>query len=272
VLQTDAAINPGNSGGPLLNLRGEVIGINTAILSNGASAGNVGVGFAVPIDTVRELLPELRTGTITRGRIGVQITPVTKELAGPLGLSAARGALVRMADRDGPAAAAGIAAGDVIVSFNGKPIEKSQDLSAAVLRTKPGTKVPVEVIRGGKRQTLTVTVAALESEADEQTPQARDASERRFGIALSDLTPELRKQLSIPAGRVGAVVTEVMQGGAAARAGMRPGDVILAVARKPVTTAEEAVAALRAVAEKDVALVLVLRDGQEVFITIPGQS
>ena len=172
VLQTDAAINPGNSGGPLLNLRGEVIGINTAILSRGPVAGNVGVGFAVPIDTVRELLPELRKGTITRGRIGVQVTSVTKALAKPLGLDAPRGALVRMVERGGPAAAAGLAAGDVIVSFNGKPIEESDDLSAAVSRTKPGTSVPVEAVRGGKRQTFTVAVGALESDPERQARTA----------------------------------------------------------------------------------------------------
>ena len=269
VLQTDAAINPGNSGGPLLNIRGEVIGINTAILSGGPAGGNVGVGFAVPIDSVRELLPELRTGTITRGRIGVQVTPVTKALAKPLGLDAPHGALVRMVERDGPAAAAGMAAGDVIVSFNGKPIEKSDELSAAVTRTKPGTKVPVEVVRAGRRQTVTVTVGALESDPERQGQDAGD--ERRFGIALGDLTPELRSRLNLPEGRTGALVTNVVRGGAAARAGIRPGDVILEINRKPVNNAAAAVAAFRATAEKDVALALVWREGQEVFITIPGE-
>jgi serine protease Do len=268
VLQTDAAINPGNSGGPLLNIRGEVIGINTAILTGGSS-GNVGVGFAVPIDTVRELLPELRTGTITRGRIGVQVTPVTRALAKPLGLDAPRGALVRMVERGGPAAAAGLAAGDVIVGFNGKPVEKSADLSAAVSRTKPGTSVPVEVVRGGRRQTFTVTVAALEFDRDRQAGQA--GGERRFGVALADLTPDVRTRLNLPDGRGGALVANVVQGSAAARAGIRRGDVVLEINRKPVNNAADAGAALRAIAEKDVALVLVWREGQEVFITIPGE-
>jgi serine protease Do len=270
VLQTDAAINPGNSGGPLLNLRGEVIGINTAILSGGPVAGNVGVGFAVPIDTVRELLPELRGGTITRGRIGVQVTAVTKPLAKPLGLDAPRGALVRMVERGGPAAAAGLAAGDVIVSFNGKPIEKSDELSAAVSRTKPGTSVPVEVVRGGRRETLTVTVAALESGAERQGTQS--GGERRFGVVLGDLTPEVRRQLNLPDRRAGALVGNVVQGGAAARAGIRPGDVILEINRKPVRNAADAAAALRAIGDTDVALVLAWREGQEVFITISGEQ
>jgi serine protease Do len=272
VLQTDAAINPGNSGGPLLNLRGEVIGINTAILSGGPGAGNVGVGFAVPIDTVRELLPELRGGTITRGRIGVQVTPVTKALVAPLGLDAARGALVRMVERGGPAAAAGITAGDVIVSFSGKPIARSDELSRAVSRTKPGTSVPVDVVRGGRRQTLTVTVAALESDPDQQRAVSGGSSERRFGVALGDLSADIRGQLNLPGSRAGALVTNVEQGGAAARAGMRPGDVILQVNRKPVTSAGDAAAALRAVPEKDVALVLVWRERNELLITIPGQN
>jgi serine protease Do len=271
VLQTDAAINPGNSGGPLLNLRGEVIGINTAILSGGAGAGNVGVGFAVPIDTVRELLPELRSGTITRGRIGVHVTPVTKRLVGPLGLDGPRGALVRMVERGGPAAAAGVTAGDVIVSFNGKPIEKSEELSRAVSRTRPGTSVPVDVVRAGSRQTLTVTVAALEADADPQRSASGASSERRFGVALGDLTSDIRTQLDLPQGRAGALVANVAQGGAAARAGMRPGDVILQVNRKPVGNAAEAAAALRGVAEKDVALVLVWRERQEILFTIAGQ-
>jgi serine protease Do len=270
VLQTDAAINPGNSGGPLLNLRGEVIGINTAILSGGPVGGNVGVGFAVPIDTVHELLPELRSGTITRGRIGVQVTPVTKALTKPLGLEAARGALVRMVERGGPAAAAGLAAGDVIVGFNGKPIEKSDELSAAVSRTKPGTSVPVEVVRGGNRQTFTVTVAALGSDPERQGTES--GGERRFGVALGDVTSDIRSRLNLPDRRTGALVANVVQGGAAARAGIRQGDVLLEVNRKPINNAADAAAALRAIPETDVALVLVWREGQEVFITIPGEQ
>jgi serine protease Do len=272
VLQTDAAINPGNSGGPLLNVRGEVIGISTAILSGGPVGGNVGVGFAVPIDAVRELLPQLRQGTITRGRIGVQVTQVTETLSKPLGLDKPRGALVRMVERDGPAAAAGIMAGDVIVAFNGNAVEKSNELSTAVARTKPGTSVPVEIVRGGRRQTIDVKVEALETEADRQSSASAASNDRRFGVALNDLTPDLRRQLSVPERRTGAVVVDVMQGSAAARAGIRPGDVILEVNRKPVKNASEAAAALRGVGGQDVAFVLVLREGQEVFVPIPGEG
>ncbi|MGE3177831.1 MAG: S1C family serine protease [Vicinamibacterales bacterium] len=149
VLQTDAAINPGNSGGPLLNMRGEVIGINSAILTGGAAPGNVGVGFAIPIQPIRELLPQLREGTVTRGRIGVQISPVTRDIAEPLGLDEARGALVRMVERDGPAAAAGIEPGDVIVRYDGTDVQGSDELVALVTKTKPGTSVPVDLVRDG---------------------------------------------------------------------------------------------------------------------------
>jgi serine protease Do len=170
VLQTDAAINPGNSGGPLLNLRGEVIGVNTAIVSGGLVGGNLGVGFAIPIDVVRELLPELCEGTITRGRIGVQISPVTKDLAEPLGLKEARGALVRLVEKSGPAAAAGIEPGDVIVRYNDEAVEESDDLVEMVTRTAPDTTVPVEVVREGQRRTVRVTVARLELEDADVRP------------------------------------------------------------------------------------------------------
>ena len=268
VLQTDAAINPGNSGGPLLNLNGEVIGINTAILSGGMAGGNVGVGFAVPIDTVRELLPQLQQGTVTRGRIGVQVTPVTKALTGALGLDRPRGALVRVVDRTGPAATAGIAPGDVIVGYDRTPIEKSDELVQAVSRTKPGATVPVEVVRDGKSRTVNVTIATLEPGPDERAGQDGSPAEKRFGVALGNLTPELRSKLALPGQRSGAVVTSVEPSSVAARAGVRPGDVILEVNRKPVSSANETAAALRGVGEKEVATMLVWRVGQEVFLTL----
>jgi serine protease Do len=267
VLQTDAAINPGNSGGPLLNLRGEVIGINSAIVAGGPVAGNVGVGFAIPIDLVRELLPQLRQGTITRGRIGVQIAPVTKDLAQPLGLNEARGALVRLVERGGPAASAGIQPGDVIVRYNEKDITKSNELVDLVTRTKPGTTVPVDIVRGGQRKTVRVTVDTLDVDDQEQSSTA-SSSDTGFGMALQDLGPQMREQLQVPSGRGGAVVTQVEPAGGAARAGLRPGDVIVEVNRSAVSNAREASAALKRVPEQEPALVLLLRQGQELFLTI----
>jgi serine protease Do len=266
VLQTDAAINPGNSGGPLLNLRGEVIGINSAILAGGPVAGNVGVGFAIPIDPIRELLPQLRQGEITRGRIGVQITPVTKDIAAPLGLKEPRGALVRQVERGGPAAAAGLQPGDVIEKYDNDDVATSDELVAMVSRTAPGTTVPVEVIRDGQHRTIRVAVERLDTE--DQDRAVRGPLETGFGASLQDLTPQLRTRLGVPAGRGGATVTTVERAGAAARAGLRAGDVILEVNRSPVGSAAEASSALRGVGQNDTAFILVWRQGQEVFLTM----
>jgi serine protease Do len=269
VLQTDAAINPGNSGGPLLNMRGEVIGINSAIVAGGPLAGNVGVGFAIPIEPVRELLPQLREGTVTRGRIGVQIAPVTKDIAEPLGLKEPRGALVRLVERGGPAAAAGIQPGDVIVRYNNTEVAKSDELVEIVTRTKPGTTVPVDVIRQGERRTVRLTVGTLELDERDRTGVA--SSDTGFGMSLRDLDSQVRNELELPSGRGGAVVAAVEPGRAAAQAGVRPGDVILEVNRSPVSNAAETAAAFRRVPENDPAFVLVWRQGQELFLTMSRQ-
>ncbi|HEY1308486.1 MAG TPA: trypsin-like peptidase domain-containing protein [Vicinamibacterales bacterium] len=267
VLQTDAAINPGNSGGPLLNVKGEVIGINAAILTDG-SQGNVGVGFAIPIDAVHDLLPQLSNGTITRGRIGVQMTAVPKELVQPLGLKDTNGALVRTVERDGPAAKAGIEPGDVIVRYNNQIVDKEHDLVAMVAGTKPGTSVPIEIVRDGKNSTVRVTVATLDVEGDE-TQSGTASSDAGFGLALADVDQQLRKRLDVPNGKGGAVVQRVEPGSAARRAGIRPGDVIFEVNRQPVDSAGKTVAALQKVPKSDAAFVLLWREGQEVFVTLP---
>jgi serine protease Do len=270
VLQTDAAINPGNSGGPLLNLRGEVVGINTAIITGGsAAAGNVGVGFAVPINAIRDLLPELRRGSVTRGRIGVQIEPVTRAMAGPLGLKDRGGALVRMVERGGPAADAGIEPGDVIVRYDGTPVNESDDLVSLVTNTEPGKTVPVEIFRDGNRRTVRVRVARLES-ADSESDLQAPLSDGGIGVGLEDLTRETSRQLQLPAGRIGtgALVTSVRPGSAAARAGIRVGDVILEVNRVRVRTAADAAAALGRIDQGDTGFVLLWRGRQELFVTV----
>jgi serine protease Do len=268
VLQTDAAINPGNSGGPLLNLRGEVVGVNTAIIADGTmTRGNVGIGFAIPIDTVRELLPELRRGTVTRGHLGVQITPVTRQLAEPLGLQAAEGALVRVVERGSPAEKAGMEPGDVIVQYNNQAIEESRELVRMVSRTKPGTTVPIEVMRDRQRRTLQVTIAALEAEAD----SGASASASAWGLTLRELEPAARQQLRLPEGRTGVLVSAIEPGSPAARAGVRPGDVVLDVNRTSVSSAADAVAALGR-GSQDTAFLLLWRDGQELFVTVTRRS
>src|SRR5688572_27393106 len=214
VLQTDAAINPGNSGGPLLNLRGEVIGVNTAIYSNGGAmggAGNIGIGFAIPINTIRDVLPGLRLGKITRGRIGVQVRPVSPDEVEALSLKDRRGAVVAQVP-DGPAADAGIEPGDAIIDFNGKPVNRSEDLPQIVAATAPGTTVPVKVLREGKERTFNVRVAGVDLTTE--TNRQADATEpggdtgAGFGITLNNVTPEMARQFELPANTQGAVITE----------------------------------------------------------------
>jgi serine protease Do len=273
VLQTDAAINPGNSGGPLLNLRGEVIGVNTAIYSSGGAmggAGNIGIGFAIPINTIRDVLPGLRSGKITRGRIGVSVHPVSPEEVDALNLKDRRGAMVVQVP-PGPAATAGIEPGDVIIEFNGKPVNRSDELPEIVAATAPGTTVPVKVIRQGSERTFNVRVEelTLESEASRQAdagPSGGDTG-AGFGITLNNVTPEFARQFDLPAGTRGAVITDVDPEAPAARA-LQPGDVILEVARKPVANMSEASTALRAVPSGRAVGLLILRRGQELFVSV----
>src|SRR5215475_14350860 len=167
VLQTDAAINPGNSGGPLLNIRGEVIGINSAIYTDARQAGNIGIGFAIPINTVRELLPQMRTGKITRGMIGVSIGVIPQNALETLGLKNRQGALVATVAPGGPAAKAGLEPGDVIVQFNGKPVKDRDALVAMVVASAPNSTVPVRVVRDREEKTLNVRVGELDLEAEQ---------------------------------------------------------------------------------------------------------
>ena len=276
VLQTDAAINPGNSGGPLLNVRGEVIGINTAIYSSGTmmgGAGNIGIGFAIPINTVRDVLPGLRAGKITRGRIGVQVRPVTSDDAEAMTLKDRKGAFVAAVTPGGPAAAAGMQAFDVITEFNGKPVQRSDDLPQVVAATAPGSTVPVKVLRDGKERTLNVKVEELN--LDNETPRQADAggagdTGAGFGITLNNVTPEVARQFEIPANTRGAVVTDVDPDTPAARV-LQPGDVILQVNRQPVSNATEASSALRAVPAGRAVGLLILRRGQEQAVTVRKQ-
>ena len=274
VLQTDAAINPGNSGGPLLNVRGEVIGINTAIYSTGGSGmtGNIGIGFAIPINTLRDVLPGLHAGKITRGRIGVSVQAITPEVADALNLKDRKGALVAQVTKNGPAANAGIEPGDVIVEFNGRQVSKNDDLPQLVAGTRPGTTVPMKVLRDGKDRTMNVKVEELDLEAETGNPQSDNLTPDGqtgggFGITLNNVTPDIARQL--PSGTRGAVVTEVDPDSPAARA-LQPGDVILQVNRQPVTSASEASQALRVVPSGRTAGLLILRRGQdqEQFVTI----
>jgi serine protease Do len=240
-IQTDVAINPGNSGGPLINMRGEVIGINSQIYSR--SGGFMGISFAIPIDEAMRVSDQLRaTGKVTRGRIGVSIDQVSKDVAESLGLGDAKGALVRGVEPDSPAARAGIEAGDIIVRFGGKPIEKSVDLPRLVGNIKPGTRSTVTVFRRGANKDLNVVVGEVEAEPRklarrEGEPESKSGGSvavKALGLGLSDLPELQRSELHIKGG-----VHVDMAEGPAARAGLQEGDVILAVANTEVKSLRE---------------------------------
>ena len=275
VLQTDAAINPGNSGGPLLNARGEVVGINTAIYTDSRNAGNIGIGFAVPINSVRELIPQLRTGKVSRGVIGVSVSPVPAEALAEFGLKDRRGALVGTVSRGKPAAKAGIEPGDVILEFNGKAVKNRDELVATVVSTKPGLTVPVKILRDKQEKIVSLTVDELDldDEGTRAAEQQRTSVEpdeepsQGFGITLTALTPEMAKRLRLSDAQ-GVLVSDVEQGSPAFRAGLARGDVITRVNRQPVRTPQDAGKALGQVSSGGTAFLLVLRNGQEQFFTV----
>ncbi len=228
-IQTDAAINPGNSGGPLINLHGEVVGINSAIFSR--TGGNIGIGFAIPINLAKELLPELQEkGKVTRGWLGVLIQKVTPEIAESLGLQEPHGALVADVMKGGPAEDGGIQVGDVIVEFDGHPVKESTELPMLVARTRVGKKVDVKVLRDKKPTMLQVTIQELK---EEETAASSEESED-LGLTVQPLTPEIAESLGIEGDEKGMVITSVENGSPADEAGLRRGDVILEVNRKPV--------------------------------------
>ena len=227
-IQTDASINPGNSGGPLINLRGEVVGINTAIFSQ--SGGNIGIGFATPINLAKEVLLQLKSkGKVTRGWLGVVIQRVTPEIAESLGLDKAQGGLVAKLSKDGPAERAGVKIGDVIVEFDGKEIKESNDLPIIVARTSVDKKVRVKLLRDKKEVTLTVAVGELKEEV--VVASAKEKGE--FGFTVQTITPQIAESLGLERAE-GVVITAVEPDSPGGEAGLRRGDVILEIDRKPV--------------------------------------
>ena len=266
-IQTDVAINPGNSGGPLINMRGEVVGINSQIYSR--SGGSMGISFSIPMDEAMRVSEQLRaTGRVTRGRIGVQIGPVSKEVAESIGLGKPQGALVSSVEAGAPAAKAGVEPGDIILKFDGKPVEKSSDLPRMVGATKPGTKSSLTVFRRGATRELSVVVAEIE--AEKTAKKASDKEEKpklskigeSIGLAVSELTKEQKAELSIAGGvRVDSAAD------AAARAGIREGDVVLQVGNYQVTDLKAFEAALAKI-DKSKPVGLLVRRGDLAQIVV----
>ncbi len=275
MIQTDAAINPGNSGGPLLNLRGEVIGINTMIFTNARAEGNIGIGFAVPINTVRDLLPQLHQGKVIRGRIGLQMTAVPREAYEDFGLKSRAGALVSSVAPGGPADKAGVKPGDVILEYNGKKISNTTDLQKLVSATKPGSQAALRIVRNGREQTLTATVEELDLDAERggrqggapERDQPEEQGQESFGLTLGNLSPQIARRLQLPSGQTGALVTDVDENGPSAGI-LRQGDVILSVNGQAVSSAAEAGRELQRIASGRIARILIWRGDGEVFVTI----
>jgi serine protease Do len=259
-IQTDVAVNPGNSGGPLINMRGEVVGINSQILSR--SGGFMGISFSIPIDDAMKVADQLRAGgKVIRGRIGVQIEPVSKDVADSLGLSKAQGAVVRMVEPGGPADKAGIEAGDIITKFDGMTVDRAGDLPRIVGGTRPGNKSTIQVFRRGGYKDLTVSVAELESDAKpvalskaEPNKTESKLASSALGLTLGDLNTEQKRELKLTGG---VLVQDV--DGPAARSGLREGDVILAVANVQVADVRQFEAILAKVDRSRPVSVLVRR-------------
>jgi serine protease Do len=265
MIQTDAAINPGNSGGPLLNVRGEVIGINTAIFTN-ETQSNLGIGFAVPINTVRGLLPQLRTGRVIRGQLGVEVNsiPFTQAEIRDLGLPNGGGALISGVGEDSAAAKSGMQVNDIVIEFNGQPVRSSSELIAMVVATRPGTTVPVKVVRNRQQRTLNITIDELDLLAqEERSRQTSESAESGIGLTLRSLTPQLQRRLEVPDDRGGAVVADIEPGSIAQRSGFGEGDVILEINGRPIRSTDEALRAFDAVPAGSTALVTVWRGGRE---------
>jgi len=261
-IQTDASINPGNSGGPLLNINGEVIGINTAIFSR--TGGSVGIGFAIPVNMAKELLPQLKKGKVVRGWLGVMIQTITPELKDKLDLKDEKGALVADVTSGGPAEKAGIKRGDVIVTFDGKEVKEMKDLPYIVGSTPVGKEVTVEVIRKGRSELIQTKIGELE---EEQQAQEEPKEKPKLGLTVQELTPELARGYGLTE-TSGLVVVDVEGNSPASGAGIRPGDLIVEVDQVRVGGLEQFNKQILSYRTGDTVLFLVKRRGTTLYLTL----
>jgi serine protease Do len=274
-IQTDAAINRGNSGGPLFNMEGEVIGVNTAIIS--PTGGSIGIGFAVPSNSATKVLSQLKEyGETRRGWLGVHVQNVTEEIAESLGLNPPRGALVASVTPDGPAAAAGIEPRDVIVDFDGQSIANMRDLPRAVVGATIGKDVPVQLMRGGETKEVTVKIGRLpeqdEDKEAEAAPMREQDGDDLLGLSIAPLTNDLRNKYGISGNVEGVVITDVTPDSPAAKKKVKPGDVIVEVTQEEVRQPQDVVSRLQAVkrsGRRRVLLLLSDAKGELRFVAVP---
>jgi len=267
-LQTDAAINPGNSGGPLFDMDGEVVGINTAIVATGQ-----GIGFAIPINLAKELLPQLKTGSVTRGWLGVVIQDLTPELAESFGMKTTEGVLVADVATESPADEAGLQRGDVIVELDGTPLDSAQELSRKVAGRGPGESIDLRISRDGKRQTVEVRIGEMpDSGISRQGNLEKDLPDERWGLTVQPLTPDLARRLGLKENEAGVVVTGVEPDSPAGKAGLTPGDLIKEINRKPIKSREDLTQAIREAEGKGSLLLLVKRGRNTFYVVLEAES
>jgi serine protease Do len=270
-LQIDAPINQGNSGGPTFNEDGRVIGINTAIYSpNGG--GSVGIGFAIPSNIAKPIVDELeKSGTVTRGWLGVQMQPITPDMEDALGLNSTNGVVVADVVKDGPAAKAGLKSGDVIVGFGDQPVKNTHELALAVGNTKPGQSVATKVLRDGKEQTITVAIDTLKKGKNGGMPEPAESEQGGLGLNLAPLDKNTREQLGLAGSTNGAVVTGVKPDSPAEQKGIQTGDLIIRIDTTKVENPADAIEAVHKAtkAGKKAVLVQISRDGNTALIAIP---
>lgn len=262
-LQTDAAINPGNSGGPLINMNGEIVGINTAIVARGQ-----GIGFAIPINVAKQLLPQLKAGKVVRGWLGVMIQDLSPELAESFGLEGRKGVLISDILKDSPAAKSKLQRGDVILSVDGEPVESAQDLSRRVAAVAPGAKVKFEILREGKTKNIAVEIGTMPEEGVE-TPASPATEENAWGLTVQNLTPEMAQRFGWDESERGVIIAQIDPNSPAAEVRLRNGDLIKEANRIKIQNLSDYNKAIKAVKQTDNLLLLIKRGEHTFYVVVP---